>query len=88
MEEKETKAKDSIQYILESLSEIISHDEPNDVGDTSLVRAPIDIYASPEEGARLIRAFIYIKQPELRSAIIKLATQMADVKALTKPVQN
>jgi hypothetical protein len=43
---------------------------------------------SPEEGVRLICAFIRIKQPELRAAIVKLATQMADVKALTTPVQN
>jgi hypothetical protein len=27
---------------------------------------------------RLMRAFIHIKQPELRAAIIKLVTQMAD----------
>jgi hypothetical protein len=87
MEEKETKTKDSIEYILESLLEILSQDKHADVGDR-LVRAPMEIYASPEEGARLIRAFICIKQPELRGAIIKLATQMADVRALTKPVQN
>jgi hypothetical protein len=41
---------------------------------------------SPEEGVRLIRAFIRIKQ--VRAAIVKLATQMADVRALTTPVQN
>jgi hypothetical protein len=88
MEEKETKARDFAQYILESLSEIFSQDKHADVGDTSFVRAPMVIYASPEEGARLIRAFICIKQPELRAAIIKLAKQMAEIKASVKPVEN
>jgi hypothetical protein len=37
----------------------------------------MEIYASPEEGVRLIRAFVGIKQPELRAAIIKIATQLA-----------
>ena len=44
------------------------------VGDR-LVRAPM---VSPEEGVRHIRAFIRIKQPQLRAAIIKLVTQIAD----------
>ena len=76
MEEKETEAKDYIEYILESISAILSQDKHADVDDASLVHAPTEIYASPEEGARLIRAFIRIKQPALRAAIIKLATQM------------
>ena len=42
----------------------------------------MEIDASPEEGARLIRAFIRIKQPELRATIIKLTTEMAEVKTL------
>jgi hypothetical protein len=79
MEEKEPKPKASIRYILERLSEVLPQDERADVGDTSFVRAPIEVYTPPEEGVRLIRAFIRIKQPELRAAIIKLATQMADV---------
>jgi hypothetical protein len=74
MEEKETKPKDSIEYILESILKILSQDKHADVGDR-LVRAPM---VSPEEGVRLIRAFIRIKQPELRTAIIKLVTQIAD----------
>jgi ethanolamine utilization protein EutQ (cupin superfamily) len=60
MKEKETKAKDSIEYILEGLLEIISQDkrvDHADGDDTSFVRAPKEIYASPEEGAHLIRAF-------------------------------
>jgi hypothetical protein len=80
MKEKETKAKDSIEYILEGLLEIISQDkrvDHADGDDTSFVRAPKEIYASPEEGAHLIRAFVGIKQPELRAAIIKIATQLA-----------
>jgi len=48
----------------------------------------MEIHASTEEGARLIRAFIGIKQPGLRAAIIKLATEIADVKASTQPVQS
>jgi hypothetical protein len=74
MEEKEPKPRDSIQYLLERLFEMLPKDEHADLGDTT--------YASPEEGARLVRAFIRIKQPELRAAIIKLATQIADVKTL------
>jgi hypothetical protein len=80
MKEKETKAKDSIEYILESLLEILSqnkHVDDADGDDTSFVRAPMEIYASPEEGVRLIRAFVGINQPELRAAIIKIATQLA-----------
>ena len=42
----------------------------------------MEIDAAPEEGGRLIRAFIRIKHPELRAAIIKLATRMANVKTL------
>jgi hypothetical protein len=81
MEEKEPKPKSSIQYILERLFEIILHDENADA-DTSFLSTPTEIDASPEEGARLIRAFIRIKQPELRAAIIKITTQMAEVKTL------
>ena len=81
MEEKEPKPKSSIQYILERLSEILLQDENADA-DTSFLRTPMEIDASPEEGARLIRAFIRIKQPELRAAIIKLTTEMAEVKTL------
>ena len=78
MEEKETTAKDSIEYLLE----VILWSKNGD----NFVPTPIEISASPEEGVRLIRAFIRIKQPELRAAIIKLTTQMADVRALTMPV--
>ena len=82
MEEKEPKPKDSIQYILERLSESLPQDVNADGDDTSLASATMEIDASPEEGALLIRAFIRIKQPELRAAIIKLTTQMAKVKRL------
>jgi hypothetical protein len=40
----------------------------------------MEIEATPEEGRRLIRAFIRIKHPELRGAIVKLTTQLANVK--------
>jgi hypothetical protein len=82
MEEKEPKPRDSIQYLLERLFEMLPKDEHSGVADASFVRPPIEIYASPEEGARLVRAFIRIKPPELRAAIIKLATQIADAKLL------
>jgi len=88
MEEKETKTKESIEYILESISQLLSQDNHTNVGDISFIREPMAIYASPEEGVRLILGFVRIKQPELRAAIIKLATQIADVRAFTKPVQN
>jgi hypothetical protein len=74
MEEKGTKTKDSMEYILESILKILSRDKHANVGDR-LVHAPM---VSPEEGVRLIRAFIRITQPELRAAIIKLVTQIAD----------
>ena len=82
MEEQEGTTKDSIEHLLESI--LRSKHGVN----ISFIDAPIEISASPEEGVRLIRAFIRIKQPELRAAIIKLTTQMADVRALTMPVQN
>ena len=84
MESKESTMKDFIECLLETILWSKNVDGDN----TSFIRAPIEIPASPEEGARLIRAFIRIKQPELRAAIIKLTTQMADVGALTMPVQN
>ena len=78
MEEKEPATKDSIEYLLEAILR----------NNTSFAHAPVEISASPEEGVRLIRAFIRIKQLELRAAIIKLTTQMADDRALTMQVQN
>jgi hypothetical protein len=88
MEEKEAYPKDSIEYSLTSILEIISQDKRANVGETSLAREPMEIYASAEEGASLIRVFVRIKQPELRAAIIKLVTQIADVRASSKPAQS
>jgi hypothetical protein len=88
METKETKPKVSIQYILQRLSEIPPQDVNADSDDTSSASATMEIEATPEEGRRLIRAFIRIKHPELRAAIIKLTTQIADGRALRMPVQN
>ena len=85
MEQKEASHKDSIEHILESILEFLSQDKHAIVCDTDIARKPTEIYASAEEGVRLIRAFIRVKQPELRAAIIKLAMQMADVTS-TKPV--
>jgi hypothetical protein len=80
MKKKERKPKDSIQYILQRLSEIPPQDVNADSDDTSSASATMEIDATPEEGRRLIRAFIRIKHPELRAAIIKLTTQLANVK--------
>jgi hypothetical protein len=84
MEEKETPTKDSIENLLEGLL----RSKHGDGGNISVVHAPIEISASPEEGVRLIRAFLRIKQPDLRAAIIKLVTQMADVGAMKMPAEN
>jgi hypothetical protein len=84
MEEKETTTKDSIECLLEGLL----RSKHGDGSKISVVHAPIEISASPEEGVHLIRAFRRIKQPELRAAIINLATQIADNGALTIPAQN
>ena len=84
MEEKETTTKDSIECLLEGLL----GSKHGDGSKISVVHAPIEISASPEEGVRLIHAFLRIKQPELRAALINLATRMADVGAFTMPAQN
>jgi hypothetical protein len=84
MEEKETTTKDSIECLLEGLL----RSKHGDGSKISVVHAPIESSASPEEGVRLIRAFHRIKQPELRAAIINLATQIANNGALTMPGQN
>ena len=54
MEEKEPATKDPVAYLLEAIL----------LKNTSFAHAPVEISASPEEGVRLIRAFICIKQPE------------------------
>ena len=86
MQKKQANPKDSIENIVESLLEITSQYSRANV--RSLAREPMEIYASAEEGASLMRVFIRIKQRDARAAIIKLATQMAEVGAHTKPVQS
>jgi hypothetical protein len=76
MKGKGIKTGDSIDYILASLLKSQSGSD----GDKISVRKSIEIYASPEEGVRFIRAFIKIKQPAFRAALIDLATRMADRK--------
>ena len=76
MKDKGRKTVDSIDYILASLLKSQSSYHKDKIS----VRKSIEIYASPEEGVRLIRAFIQIKQPEFRAALIELATRMADYK--------
>jgi hypothetical protein len=84
MEEKETTMKDSIECLLEGLLA----NKAGDYDRIGFVAAPVEISASPEEGVLLIRAFLRIKQPELRAAIIKLATRMADLGLSPAPAQN
>ena len=84
MEEKETAIKDSIDCLLEGLL----RNKHGDGGYVGFVPAPIEISASPEEGVLLIRAFLRIKQPELRAAIIDLATRMADLGSSIAPAQK
>jgi hypothetical protein len=74
MGEKENEVKDTMESILE----IFLRSKHNDRGNTRSVHESIEVRAPPEEGVRLMRAFIRIKQPELRAAIIKLVTHMAD----------
>jgi hypothetical protein len=83
MEEKKVRTKESIEYILENILRLLSQDGHASVCGTNVSRQTREIYASDEEGARFIHAFIRIKQPELRAALINLATEMADVKAST-----
>jgi hypothetical protein len=75
MEEKETMMKDPIECLLEGLL----RNKHGDDGHTGFVPAPVEISASPEEGVLLIRAFRRIKHPELRAALINLATRMEDL---------
>jgi hypothetical protein len=75
MEDNETEMKDSMESILNIFLRIKHDDRANTAASD----------ASPEEGVRLIRAFINIKHLELRAAIIKLATQLADNRVLRCP---
>ena len=84
MEEKETTKKDSIEYLLE----VLLRNKHGDDGHIGFAPAPVEIPASPEEGVLLIRAFLRIKQPELRAAIVDLATRMADLESSIAPAQN
>jgi hypothetical protein len=74
MEDGEPK-RDTFMRILQHISDIIEHIKYADSDETSP-----EAHASPEEGARLIRAFIRIKRPELRAALIELTTQTAELK--------
>jgi hypothetical protein len=77
---REPEPEHSALRILQHISDLLPKEEQADMSDTNFVDAPINIYASPEEGERLIRAFIRIQQPAMRAAIIRLATQMALIK--------
>jgi hypothetical protein len=77
---KEPEPEHSTLRILQQISDLLPKEEQTDVSSNDFVDAPINIYASPEEGERLIRAFIRIQQPAMRAAIIRLARQMALIK--------
>jgi hypothetical protein len=77
---REPEPEHSVLRILQHISDLLPKEEQADMSDTNFVDAPINIYASPEEGERLIRAFIRIQQPAMRAAIVRLATQMALIK--------
>jgi hypothetical protein len=77
---KEPEPEHSTLRILQQISDLIPKEEQADVSSNDFVDAPINIYASPEEGERLIRAFIRIQHPAMRAAIIRLARQMALIK--------
>jgi hypothetical protein len=77
---REPKPEHSAVRILQQISDLLPKEEQADVSDTNFVHAQMNIYASPEEGERLIRAFIRIQQPAMRAAIIRLARKMALVK--------
>jgi hypothetical protein len=77
---REPEPEHSALRILQQISDLLPKEEQADVSDTNFVHAQMNIYASPEEGERLIRAFIRIQQPAMRAAIIRLARQMALIK--------
>jgi hypothetical protein len=77
---REPEPEHSALRILQQISDLLPKEEQADVSDTNFVHAPTNIYASPEEGERLIRAFIRIQEPAVRAAIIRLARQMALIK--------
>jgi hypothetical protein len=85
MEEKETTMKDYIECLLEGL---LRNKQGDEVGHVDFVHPPVVSSASPEEGVLLIRAFLRIRQPELRAAIIDLATRLADLGSSIAPAQN
>jgi hypothetical protein len=77
MVDKERGPKVPTANILQHLSEFLLQSELEEMGTTS---APHEIYATSEEGQRLIRFFVRIKQPELRAALIKIAARMVDAR--------
>jgi hypothetical protein len=77
MVDKERGPKAPIANILQRLSEFLPQSELEEMGNP---RESFEIYTTPEEGQRLIRFFVRIKQPELRAALIKIAAQMVDMR--------
>jgi hypothetical protein len=80
MIEKRARPKDPVAKILQRLSDILPKGELEIMDDIRVAQASFEIYATPEEGQRLIHLFVRIKQPELRAGLIKIAARMAEVK--------
>jgi hypothetical protein len=63
-------------------NETFSEDASNAVANSTFDRAQDSSRPAPEDGARLLRAFVNIRQPALREAIIELVTRMSEVNDL------
>jgi hypothetical protein len=70
--------KDTVENTIKAILEIVLRNKLDYHRDARVIHEIDQVYASPEEGVHLIHAFIRIKQPELRAAIIKLTTQLVD----------
>jgi hypothetical protein len=80
MERIDPKPRHSIDTVLQRLSNILLQDKTVEINST-VHGETAKIPATPEEGARLIHAFVRINQADLRAAIVKLTTQLAEIEA-------
>ena len=62
-------------------NEIRSTDASDAVSNSNFEPAFETSRPAPEDGARLLRAFLTIAQPALREAIIELVTRMSEARA-------
>lgn len=54
-----------------------SPSDHDDSGKDDFTLSSIGISSLPEEGAKLVRAFVSIEQPALRKSIVELVSQLA-----------